>query len=341
MQDVPKVSVVMCVYNQELWVAEAIESALSQKTSFKFEIILVDDCSSDSTPEICSRYAKENPEKIRFYSNTENKGLVKNYYYAISLAKGEYVADLAGDDVWPNPLKLEQQAEWLDSNPDVILCHSAWKYLNENGSTCIPNGFALFHEIRTASGEDLTEALLLHTHEKWFVPLCAAMFRRKSVVTVVEEYPHLFKADWLPCEDFQLLVLLSTRGKFTYLPNTALHYRVGHPSASSDEDYCKSIIFCSRVLRLTCELSKLVAVDSKDFKKYLQFNIQYILMRAFLSRSTRLRNLSYEMLTEIGYQYKPSIKSRLTMMLMGKETIWQLAWCLRKIVKVRELKCWR
>ena len=90
-KDCPLVSVVVCTYNQQNYIRDALDSILAQETDFAFEIILSDDCSNDRTPQICQEYADKYPEIIRFYHNKTNKGLVLNYYDSIRLAKSKYI----------------------------------------------------------------------------------------------------------------------------------------------------------------------------------------------------------------------------------------------------------
>ena len=75
----PLVSVVCTSFNKEKWIAQAIESFLVQETSFEFEILIIDDASTDTSPEIIRKFANENPEKIRFFENEKNLGIAKTW----------------------------------------------------------------------------------------------------------------------------------------------------------------------------------------------------------------------------------------------------------------------
>lgn len=88
MSATPKVSVIVCTYNQEQTIARSLESILTQKTDFPYEIILADDCSSDSTPEICADYARRYPDIIRPFLNKRNKGVVDNYFDCVEACRG-------------------------------------------------------------------------------------------------------------------------------------------------------------------------------------------------------------------------------------------------------------
>ncbi len=83
------VSVVVITYNQEEYIARALDSILMQKCSIPFEIIIGEDCSTDRTGEICARYAEQYPDKITLFRNSPNKGLLNNYFDCILACKGK------------------------------------------------------------------------------------------------------------------------------------------------------------------------------------------------------------------------------------------------------------
>ena len=113
----PKVSVVMPVYSSEKYVGEAIESILAQ-TYNDFELIVIDDCSKDSSAKIIEKYT--NDSRVHFIKNETNQGFLYGLNKGIELAKGEYIARLDDDDVC-YPTRLEKQIEYLDKNRDVVL----------------------------------------------------------------------------------------------------------------------------------------------------------------------------------------------------------------------------
>lgn len=99
------ISIAMAAYNGERYIAEQIESILTQTIS-DFELIVVDDCSKDKTYDICQNYASKD-NRIKVFRNENNMGYVKNFEKALSLTKGEYVAMSDQDDVWtPNHLEV-------------------------------------------------------------------------------------------------------------------------------------------------------------------------------------------------------------------------------------------
>jgi glycosyltransferase involved in cell wall biosynthesis/predicted O-methyltransferase YrrM len=116
------VSVCFVTYNQERFVAQALESALEQKVNFLYEIVVADDCSTDSTANICREYQSRYPEKIRILARNKNLGAVPNYLETFKACTGKYVAFLEGDDFWIDEAKLQTQVDFLESQPDFAIC---------------------------------------------------------------------------------------------------------------------------------------------------------------------------------------------------------------------------
>lgn len=113
------VSVCMTTYYHEAYIAQAIESILSQKVDFRYEIIICDDCSKDGTQAIIKEYAEKNP-CIRYVFNDPNLGLTKNVFQAKCMAEGKYIVPLSGDDYWIDDHKLQRQVDFLERNPEYI-----------------------------------------------------------------------------------------------------------------------------------------------------------------------------------------------------------------------------
>ena len=104
----PKVSVLLSVHNHENYVGQAIESVLRQ-TFQDWELIIIDDCSQDRSPDVARQYQDE---RIQFYRSEENKGAILTFNELLKKAAGEYIASLDSDDVWYDN-KLEEQAHYI------------------------------------------------------------------------------------------------------------------------------------------------------------------------------------------------------------------------------------
>ena len=118
MKTTPEISLIMSVYNGEDYLSEAIESVLNQ-TFRDFELIVINDCSTDSTPEILKKYA-ERDERVKVYTNEVNLRLPSSLNKAIELAKGKYIARMDADDICLAQ-RLERQYDFMENNPSVAL----------------------------------------------------------------------------------------------------------------------------------------------------------------------------------------------------------------------------
>ena len=128
MNDNIMVSICCITYNHEKYIADAIESFLTQKTNFKFEILIHNDASTDRTAQIIKKYENLYPDIVKPIYQTENqysKG-IKIFPYLYHRAKGKYIALCEGDDYWMYEGKLQAQVDYLEAHSSCTLCvHAA------------------------------------------------------------------------------------------------------------------------------------------------------------------------------------------------------------------------
>ena len=125
MKDNILVSVLCTAYNHEAYLRDALESFVTQQTSFAFEVLVNDDVSTDSTRDIIREYAAKYPAIIRpFYQKenlySQNIDIYQTVFYPN--ARGKYVAFCEGDDYWTDPTKLQRQVDWLEAHPAYSAC---------------------------------------------------------------------------------------------------------------------------------------------------------------------------------------------------------------------------
>ncbi len=127
-------SVCMLAYNHEKWISKSIEGVLMQKTNFKYQLIIAEDCSNDRTRDIILSYSKMYPDLIGVLFNKNNLGLAQNFSQALTICKGKYIAICEGDDFWTDPDKLQRQVDYLNGNHNcMIVSHNAARYYEERG----------------------------------------------------------------------------------------------------------------------------------------------------------------------------------------------------------------
>ena len=132
-----KVSVVCTAYNHEPYLRQTLESFVTQRTSFPFEVLVSDDVSTDGTVAIIREYAERYPDIVRPFYLKENLYSQNISLYDTVLyphARGEYIAICEGDDCWTDPEKLQLQVDFLDAHPDYSACvHNSFGQLIGSG----------------------------------------------------------------------------------------------------------------------------------------------------------------------------------------------------------------
>ena len=119
----PLVSIMMLTYNHAPYIAQAMDSVLSQITEFPFELVVCDDASTDDTANIVIQYAKKY-NNIVFLQQPVNGRAANNFLDGIRYIRSKYIAFCEGDDYWKSPYKLEKQIRFLEENPDFsVSCH--------------------------------------------------------------------------------------------------------------------------------------------------------------------------------------------------------------------------
>jgi glycosyltransferase involved in cell wall biosynthesis len=125
----PQISIITPSFNSENFIADTIESVIAQQFQ-DWEMLIVDDCSTDNSLEISKRYAERN-ERITAVQLSENSGAAVARNTAITKARGRYISFLDSDDLWL-PHKLKTQIEFMTKNK-AAFCFSAYHYIDKNG----------------------------------------------------------------------------------------------------------------------------------------------------------------------------------------------------------------
>ena len=131
-----KVTVYLSTYNQEEYVAQALDSILMQKTTFDFEIIAADDCSTDGTQAVIMDYVNRHPGRIIPFFTNPNVGGCKKLTDVIDagLFRGEYLAWLEGDDYWLGEGRLQTLVDFLESHPEYSRVSHKRLVIDEHGT---------------------------------------------------------------------------------------------------------------------------------------------------------------------------------------------------------------
>jgi glycosyltransferase involved in cell wall biosynthesis len=204
-----KVSVLTVTYNHEKYVAQAIDSALRQRTDFPYEIVVSEDCSTDGTRAVVEPLAARHPDKVRLLLNDRNLGAHRNFLQAYTACRGEYVALLDGDDYWTAPHKLQRQVEFLDAHPECAFCF--------HDALMIHEGSDREHPCRPPEQKPIFDLVDLLPDN--FIYGVTVLFRNR----LIDRFP-----DWvfdLKIGDWPFYLLLARHGRIGYLEGTMAVYR--------------------------------------------------------------------------------------------------------------------
>ena len=205
----PFITVLLPVYNCEKYIAEAIDSIL-QQTYTHFELLIIDDCSTDATLQICKSFQDE---RIVIIEKEKNSGYTNSLNYGIGIAKGKYIARMDGDDI-SLPTRFEKQVAFLESNEDVILCGTAFSIMGSNKSIAVPE----FHE--NIKGKLLFGNCIGHP---------TVMLRKSTLIN----NSILYDIEMEPAEDYDMWSRLIDLGILYNIQEPLLLYRVHNNQVSS------------------------------------------------------------------------------------------------------------
>lgn len=301
---------IVVTYNQEATIARTIDSILSQRMKdATFEIVIGDDCSTDGTSDICREYKRRYPNIIRYYHRERNLGLVYNYFQCIRDARGEFIADCAGDDFWVDERKLDKEYNLIRSDSEITLVHTGWMECDEDGGNCrlteISNENLYVDSI--AEKTTLTTALLRH-EKAAMIHLCTAMYRREAIMKWMESFPELFDSRRYRCEDFQIITLLSSSGKIGYIPDVTLHYIVKKDSLSHKSDFGEKFLQVEADIRLTEHIREVLNLNEEDVIDSYDTRLEYLCSQAIYSGEAILRKKYFDLLMFLPDGVKRSLR---------------------------------
>ena len=215
-----KVSIICTNYNKGDWVREAMDSFLNQKINFDFEIIIIDDASTDHSYEIIQEYQKKFPEKVRTFRNEVNLGITRTWKKVCQEAKGQYIARCDSDDFWTDPLKLQKQVELLDASTDSLWSNTEFDMVDLDGNLIQKDAFA-------------NKALpLIESYEEMLVMKGMTMASTWLVDTALMQDVSAQISDTAADDTFELQLELFKRTKISFLSDSTTVYRMNLGSDS-------------------------------------------------------------------------------------------------------------
>jgi glycosyltransferase involved in cell wall biosynthesis len=209
------------VYNHEKFIGDTIGSVINQ-TYQNWEMLVIDDCSTDNSWEIIQEYVKMD-SRIRASRNKENKGLIYNWKFLIDNSKGKYLAFLEGDDFFHKD-NLKKKVEIFDKYSDLGMVYCNFSIVDENGGIIVGNHNS-FQNVRTYKDEFITPSEYLSSKYHLINSYGQVMIRRSALEKT--GYPRtldpiakvFLPSDW----DFNFRI--STQNKVYYIDDVLFNYR--------------------------------------------------------------------------------------------------------------------
>ncbi|MCI7337546.1 MAG: glycosyltransferase [Bacteroidales bacterium] len=286
----PILSVCIRSYNQETFIADALDSVLMQKTNFPFEIIISDDCSTDSTPIILRKYQEQFSEKIRLLLSEKNIGGPENLKRVIEASNAKYVTCLDGDDFYTDEYKLQKQVFFLETHPEYAACfHNTW-YADEKGRLC-----GLFNRPDFHAVHDAHEFI----SERWFVPIHSAVIRREYI-----EFPEWYNT--VMNDDYVVHLSVVKNGPYYYMPDVMVAYRRHSENTSivyrdlilTDTKLCAVLEnmkplypaeyapdFDARIAEYKAEIADLQILQSQPWRKWLRLKTYKRIIKQWIKQN--------------------------------------------------------
>jgi glycosyltransferase involved in cell wall biosynthesis len=221
MKECPLVSIFFLTYNHQNFIAESIESVLSQDYD-NLEIVIGDDCSQDNTWAIVQVYQRNHPAKIKAFRNEQNIGITANSNEVLKRCTGKYIAIFSGDDLFM-PGKISRQVEVMERDQSVVLCyHDVEVFNSEDGKTlCYRNHGPYSNRAITGDAEKVTRAVI----EKGtsFMAAVSVMARRDSIPATGFDQRVPVASDWLMW--IEILARGGRSKKVEFIPDVLVRYR--------------------------------------------------------------------------------------------------------------------
>jgi glycosyltransferase involved in cell wall biosynthesis len=208
-----KISVFITSYNQKAYLIEAIESVLNQ-TLKPFEIIIVDDCSTDGSQQVIERYAQANPELIRPFYHEQNLGIAKNKAFAQRQVRGDWLTYLDGDDRFL-PQKLELEWETLLKHPEAKVVYSNFYLIDAEGKKL---------HLWTDGVEAPSGYIFPQTFARTFTPYYSD-FRNELIAYECLKEAGFYDKERVTHEDWDLKIRLTKRFLVAYCNVPLIEYR--------------------------------------------------------------------------------------------------------------------
>jgi glycosyltransferase involved in cell wall biosynthesis len=277
----PMVSVRMVTYNHAPYISQAIEGVLRQRTHYPYELIIGEDCSTDTTRKIVLEYQRKHPHIIRVITSACNVGAKRNCWRIDNALRGRYVAFCDGDDYWHHPQKLQKQVDYLETHRNVGLVHSGMDFasMQSPARRARRRAWAYYRSV-LADKKNLFLEIMLCRYRLGTSSVCV---RRDLFESVTNSDPEVYQSDRFVLSDLALWLDFSRRTQFHFFDESLATYRILSESASRSKDPAKVKNYTLSVFDLrSYYLNKYPsALDDSERSRILRFIASQLLRSGF------------------------------------------------------------
>lgn len=247
-----KLSVHILTYNCEIYIKDALDSVLKQKTSFPFEIVIGDDASTDNTYNILKSYASKH-SYIKLKQNKQNLGILKNFKATLDRCSGKYVFDLAGDDWLSDENALQVLVDRLDNNPTYSFVDSGFDcYFQRTGK------YLRFFNRKNMYLNKENYIKHQRVYGNSFMGCCYNKNKLYEIINFDE-----YDEEGLEFEDYPILTDLVMNSDFGLIPEVLSVYRIHRESHSNSAySYLETKLYFARKYNYSdTEIAEIKRID--------------------------------------------------------------------------------
>lgn len=257
------VSIVCLTYNHEMFITDALEGFVNQHTSFRYEVLVHDDASTDKTSAIIREYEKKYPDIIKPIYQTDNQFNRCRIFptYVLPKVQGKYIALCDGDDYWIDENKLQLQVDYMETHPECTMTmHNAWRIQWDTGEKKLLNTFpesgyyGQLEHILSGLGTDF--------------PACASMIFRSDIMKKIPAFFLEPKAI-----DYSIRQYCASMGKIYYFSNVMSVYRAATPQSFMRKTAGSLSFYCQYTLEMIRFFEAFNAYTNYEFNEVLERKI--------------------------------------------------------------------
>ena len=284
MSEKAKISVGVITYNQESTIRQTLESILAQKGDFDLEVVIGEDCSTDSTHAICEEYAsraesrepraESGKREVKLLPNTKNLGIMANFARVMKACTGDYVGICAGDDYWCDEHKLQKQLDYFRAHPDVgVVSTSGYRHYVLRDEM-VPG----LTPLQPIEDGDIKKFYFSPDYKGGVYAMPLTLLIKRDLFKLIDFDEYIRRG--FPVEDFPMQAVLAQHTKWGHIDDLCVVYRVYKESATFISlDHPKYLWYHKGLADVRRYLNELFPEDVCLSEEWLQ---EYVFYKEFL-----------------------------------------------------------